>query len=133
VEPALQVTPVRWFAAFLLTLLLLGMGSQCAMAQEHHHSFHEDFYKTWKQPNSTASCCNARIEKNGKEEGDCEPTQARLGPVGWQAWLRQESRWIDIPDDRIIREKNPTQGGVDSHLCWNWGRVLCFVPPTGAM
>jgi len=72
------------------------------------------------------SCCNARRVEGGHEIGDCEATTARLINGDWQAWLRQEDRWIDIPDGKIVRERNPT--GQDAHLCWS-GRVLCFVPP----
>jgi len=103
-----------------------------AFGQEHHHPLHQDFYRTWKQPGSSASCCDARVTRDGREIGDCEPTQAELrrnrdGAVQWFAWLRQESRWVEVPDERIIRERNPST--FDAHLCWNYGQVLCFVPP----
>lgn len=112
-------------------LFVIWLGA--AMAQStHHHPFHYDFYRHWKQPGSTASCCDARITRDGKEEGDCEPTQADLRPgkdgvVRWHAWLRQEGRWVEVPDGRILRERNPNT--FDGHLCWNYGQVLCFVPP----
>lgn len=105
-----------------------------ARAQSDHHPFHSEFYQQWKQPGifPLASCCNARITKQGTETGDCEPTQADMrkgidGLAHWFAWLRQERRWIEIPDTKIIHERNPS--GQDAHLCWSTGRVLCFSPP----
>ncbi len=103
-----------------------------------HMQFHEDFYKTWKQPGTQIGCCNARIEKDGTHVGDCEPTKAELrkghdGKPQWFAWVRWESRWVEIPEGRILRERNPTQGGTDAHICFNYGNVLCFVPPFGGI
>jgi hypothetical protein len=98
---------------------------------QDHHPLHKEFYRTWMQPGTNVSCCNARVEVNGVETGDCEPVKAEVRAGNWWAWLRQESRWIQIDDSRIIREKNPTQGGTDAHLCYSYGRVLCFVPPFG--
>lgn len=99
-----------------------------ARADEHHHPLHKDFYRHWKQPGSEASCCNARVERDGIETGDCEPTLAEVRGGEWWAWLRQERRWLPIPEARIIRERNPSV--VDAHLCWSpISGVLCFVPP----
>lgn len=40
----------------LALLFVVWLGA--AMAQStHHHPFHYDFYRHWKQPGSTASCC----------------------------------------------------------------------------
>lgn len=94
-----------------------------------HHPLHKDFYRLWLQPGTNVSCCNARVEQNGVETGDCEPVKAEVRGGNWWAWLRQESRWLEIPDSRIIRERNPEQGGQQGHLCYSYGRVLCFVPP----
>ncbi|WP_299109761.1 hypothetical protein [uncultured Bradyrhizobium sp.] len=99
-----------------------------ARAQDHH-PLHRDFYQLWLQPGTNVSCCNARVEKDGVETGDCEPVKAEVRAGNWWAWLRQESRWIEIDDSRIIRERNPEQGGQQGHLCYSHGRVLCFVPP----
>lgn len=92
-----------------------------------HHEFHRDFYRHWKQPGTGVSCCDARVTRDGQEVGDCEPTRAEIRAGAWWAWLRQESRWVQIPDARIIRERSPNV--TDAHLCWNYGQVLCFVPP----
>jgi hypothetical protein len=99
-----------------------------ARAQDHS-PHHADFYRHWMQPGVSPplSCCNARVEVDGVETGDCEPTRAEIRGGRWWAWLRQEDRWIPIADGKIVRERNPT--GQDAHLCWSFGRVLCFVPP----
>lgn len=96
---------------------------------QDHHPLHKDFYRLWLQPGTQVSCCNARVELNGVETGDCEPVKAEVRAGNWWAWLRQESRWIEVPDSRIIRERNPEIGGQQGHLCYSYGRVLCFVPP----
>ena len=97
---------------------------------QDHSPHHRDFYRQWMQPGVTPplSCCNARIEKDGLEVGDCEPTRAEIRAGAWWAWLRQETRWLPIPDAKLIRERNPS--GQDAHLCWTLARgVLCFLPP----
>jgi hypothetical protein len=100
-----------------------------ARAQTPHdagHAQHHDVYKTWMQPGGFASCCDAKKTVDGVTTGDCYPTQARLVQGHWVA-LRDDGVWVDIPDDKIIRERNP--GSEDAHLCFNYGQVLCFVPP----
>lgn len=114
-------------AAFVLAVIFIVLAVVAFAQTHHHHPLHHDFYRHWKQPNSNASCCDARVEKNGKEVGDCEPTRAEIRAGKWFAWLRQESRWVEVPDARIIRERNPNV--TDAHLCWNHNKVLCFVPP----
>lgn len=91
-----------------------------------HAEHHEDKYRHWMQPGGLASCCNEKKTVDGRTTGDCYPTKARVVDGGWVA-LRDDGVWIEIPDDRIIRERNP--GSEDGHLCYNYGRVLCFVPP----
>lgn len=104
-----------------------------ARAQDHHPN-HADFYKKWMRPDGSGlSCCDARMERGGVETGDCEPTKAELrrggdGVVRWHAWLRQESRWLEIPDNKLVRERNPNI--FDAHLCWSWGIIHCFSPPS---
>ncbi len=115
-------------ALFVLAVLLGGMGSQCARAQDHH-PLHQNYYRNWHPPdNPNTSCCDARIEKNGMVVGDCEPTQARIRDGRRQAWVRQTNSWLVVPDEKILRERNPN--GQDAHLCWTPDRgVICFVPP----
>ena len=105
-----------------------------ALAQDHNHAnghaqFHRDFYQYWREPGDpNASCCNARIESDGRETGDCEPTQARVRDGHWEAWVRQIDRWQKIPDDKILKQPNPN--ALDGHLCWTpWRGTVCFVPP----
>ena len=98
-----------------------------AQANHSHHEHHADHYRHWQRPDAGGSCCNARIVKDGYEEGDCEPTKAELRNGTWFAWLRQQNRWVQIPDVRIIRERNPSP--EDAHLCWAFDSVLCFLPP----
>ena len=121
----LAARPAGLFAVVLFVLAAMAAGAAMAQAPDHHE-FHRDFYRYWKQPGSNASCCDARVTRDGRETGDCEPTRAEIRGGIWWAWLRQENRWVEVPDARIIRERSPNV--TDAHLCWN-GQVLCFVPP----
>lgn len=109
------------------------------------HERYHDFYKDWMQPGGTMSCCNANEyhdeAKLVHKRGDCEPTEAELRETGerrngrpvFQWWARTPKYlggdWIPIPDERVIRQVNPEPNSA--HLCYNYGRVLCFVPPFG--
>jgi hypothetical protein len=74
--------------------------------------------------------------------GDCYPTEFRLSLKGWQAKLdrydqwRFNKEWVDIPDKKIIREKNPDNTGISGHLCTGGSmmlEILCAVPPAGTL
>jgi hypothetical protein len=54
-------------------------------------------------------------------------TQTTSESGRWRA-KTEDKRWIVIADDdRILRERNP---GVErAHLCFNYDRVRCLVPP----
>jgi hypothetical protein len=108
------------------------------------HAKYHDFYQHWMQPGSSISCCNARVTyPGGGFVGDCYPTTAELRPSAdpsikgevWWALRAPEDGggWIEIPDSKIIREHNPDPTGQDAHLCYSYGTVLCFVPPSGSM
>lgn len=116
-------------ATFVCLVAIVVVGDR-VMAQDGHSRWHH-FYKNWKMPGTDISCCNARvIGLNGQTIfGDCEPTRAEIRNGDWYAWLRQEGRWIKIPDQHIVRERNPS--GEEGHLCYNeWTKqILCFVPP----
>lgn len=110
----------------ILIVLILLVISFPVTAQ--HERWHE-YYRHWKQPGTNQSCCNARVDVFGVEHGDCEPTRAEIRNGDWYAWERFSSQWIKIPDDRIVRERNPS--GEEAHLCFNkfTKAILCFVPP----
>ena len=116
------------FAAVLAIGAVVNVFLPLKARGQSHHPLHHDFYRHWMQPNGSGmSCCQARVERDGVEVGDCEPTKAEIRGGNWFAWLRRENRWVQIPDAKIIREKNPNV--FDAHLCYNHGQVLCFVPP----
>jgi len=127
---------IAWpIANFLLTASFVAISFVAvspARSDNHgdgHAQFHRDFYRFWREPgNPNASCCNARIEADGRESGDCEPTKARVRDGHWEAWVRQIGRWQKIPDEKIIKQPNPNI--FDAHLCWTpWRGTICFVPP----
>jgi hypothetical protein len=124
-----EARPFALAAAVFLGLAVWGI-CDAVRAQDHHHPLHKDFYHHWRAPdNPHASCCNARVEKDGTEIGDCEPTEARIVNGNWQAWVRQLGLWLPVPDAKILRERNPNI--FDAHLCWTQSRgVICFVPPS---
>lgn len=120
---------MRILAGLIVAAILIGMGSQCARAQDHH-PLHKDFYHKWREPlNPERSCCNARIiGAFGVETGDCEPTQAEIRKGDWHAWIRQLNRFERVTDDVIVYERNPNI--VDGHVCWTPARgIICFKPP----
>ena len=122
-------------AGYVSALLVILLCFPVRGEAESHHPLH-DFYKTWNQPGTTTSCCNARREVNGEEYGDCEPAPSELRGKGqtlaWWVYIRQIREWQRVPDEKIIRERNPDTTGQNAHLCWTpLGGILCFVPKTG--
>jgi hypothetical protein len=118
----------------VLSVLVLLSGARDAWAQSdefhngHHHELHHDYYRHWQRPDVGGSCCNARpAEKGIDEEGDCEPTTAEWRGGRWFAWLDAEKRWVEIPNNVILQEINPSPD--KAHLCFGFERVLCFLPP----
>jgi hypothetical protein len=119
---------MRCFAPIVASFVAASVTAGPVQAQTQHHSeFHADTYRHWKQPGSGTSCCNARTSKDGHEEGDCEPTRAELRAGRWFAWVPLQGRWVEIPESRILRERNPSP--FDAHLCFAFDEVICFVPP----
>jgi hypothetical protein len=121
---------MRW-AILLLCLVAAIAVKRIANAQDHqhHHPLHMDFYQHWRDPaNPSLSCCNARVEKDGMEVGDCEPSKAEVRNGAWYVWIRQTREWLQVPDSKVLREKNPNT--FDAHVCWTQLRgIICFVPP----
>jgi len=116
--------------AFIVALFMfVFVATPRARAQDSgHHLHHTDHYSKWLQPGSAASCCNGRESKDGHTAGDCAPTKAEVRHGNWWAKLHDSSDWVQIPDERIIREPNPMP--EQAHLCYLYGKVLCFVPPS---
>ena len=94
-------------AALLAAFILVFATAPRARAQENgHHLHHADHYSKWKQPGTEISCCNGRETKDGRTMGDCFPTTAEVRAGSW--WAKtDDGRWVIVPDDRIIRERNP--------------------------
>ena len=114
--------------AFIIALLMVVFATTPrARAQDNgHHLHHADHYSKWLQPGTAASCCNGRETKDGQTTGDCYPTTAEVRAGSW--WAKtDDGRWVIVPEDRIIRERNPDV--ERAHLCFSYDRVLCFVPP----
>lgn len=101
--------------------------------QHHGHpaadlQLHEQFYQTWKMPDHPQySCCSLE---------DCYPTEARPGvATQWQAKRREDGLWVDIPDEKVERKRQPPDGRA--HVCMAsptrvpYVAVYCFAPPVG--
>jgi hypothetical protein len=114
-------------AAILAVLMLDFATSSRVRAQDNgHHFHHADHYSKWRQPGTNTSCCNGKETKDGHTTGDCYPTTAEVRAGSW--WAKtDDGQWVNIPDNRILRERNPD--AERAHLCFSYGRVLCFVPP----
>jgi len=124
----MQSSAYLGIAAILAAFILAFATAPKARAQDNgHHLHHADHYSKWKQPGTNTSCCNGRETKDGQVTGDCYPTTAEVRAGSW--WAKtDDGQWVIVPDDRIIRERNPDV--ERAHLCFNYGHVLCFVPPS---
>lgn len=104
-----------------------------------HKARAHDHYMDWKVPGSpNASCCNERVETDGNVTGDCERAPFELrnvqGSVVWYVYIRQIKQWQVVPEQSLLREKNPDPAGIDGHICWTLPRgIICARPPTGAL
>src|SRR5882672_2959028 len=105
-------------AAILAVFIVAFATAPKARAQDNgHHFHHADHYSKWKQPGTNASCCNGRETKDGQPTGDCYPTTAEVRAGSW--WAKtDDGRWVIVPEDRIIRERNPDV--ERAHLCFNY-------------
>jgi hypothetical protein len=94
-------------AAILAVFILAFATAPKTRAQDNgHHRHHADHYSKWKQPGTDTSCCDGRETKGGQITGDCYPTTAEVRAGSW--WAKtDDGRWVNVPDDRIIRERNP--------------------------
>lgn len=94
-----------------------------AFADEDHNSHHDDFYQFLQRPGGGGSCCSNR---------DCRPADARVRAGHWQAFIQK--KWVDIPDNVILRETHTPDGGA--HVCAVIDNdlivPLCFIPPLEA-
>jgi len=118
--------------AAIVAVFMLGFATtpKVRAQDKGHHLYHADHYSKWKQPGTDASCCNGKEMQDGNVTGDYYPTTAEVRDGRW--WAKtDDGQWVVVPYDRILRERNPDI--ERAHLCFNYGRVLCFVPPnTGA-
>jgi len=127
----------RFFLRPTATLFAITAVAIAPKAEElGHQHYHESDYRHWKQPGTKISCCS---------DQDCAPVRAELRDGRWFAlrqseWAgaadefgiaiwqrRQKSEWIEVPDEKILWEPNPSVEG--GHLCYSKGTVVCFVPP----
>jgi hypothetical protein len=89
---------------------------------------HERFYSTWMETDHpNVSCCS---------KDDCYPTEARPGVnTQWAARRREDGLWIDVPDEKVERVRQPPDGRA--HVCmpkagtYAWNPIYCFAPPAG--
>jgi hypothetical protein len=66
--------------------------------------------------------------------GDGRPVEAEIDGDHWRVHVTpahfpgETDRWLPVPDEKIIRNANPT----GSPILWMYqGRVQCFAPPDG--
>ena len=113
---------IDWLLALLCALFFTGVVVSKAKAHDSH-------YHGWLQPNSTLSCCNERKDDNGEITADCSEEVAELRNGKWFVYLSYEFRWIEVPDNKLIR-KHPKEMGKAS-ICYNpiSKEVLCFAQP----
>jgi hypothetical protein len=83
-----------------------------------------DPYTGWRQPKTGISCCSS-VEHAG---GDCAPVQARYKDGKWHAQSHWDGKWLEVPDDVILSDRDSFDGRP--HMCEtkNSRTILCFVP-----
>src|SRR4029453_6030777 len=124
VQSSLYIGIAATLAAFIVAFAT----SPKARAQDNgHHLYHADHYSHWNQPGTNVSCCHGKEKKDGRTTDDCYPTTDEVRAGSWWA-KRDDGQWVIVPYDRILRERNPDV--ERAHLCFNYGTVLCFVPPS---
>lgn len=90
--------------AFIAALLSAFGAASFAFAHDHagHAKFHDELYKTLKQPGTGASCCNNM---------DCRPVPHRITPTGVEFFVG--NRWLLPPTSKLI-ERSDIES---SHWC----------------
>ena len=85
---------------------------------------HDPYHGIRQPDNPSASCCG------GGAQGDCYETRAEFRRGAWFARVRDTGQWVAVPERKII-----WGGSFDGkpHLCFNYERVLCFLPPEGGV
>lgn len=115
-------------ASILCALLLLGASPGWGAPPENADGRYSEWFRSLKQPGTGTSCCDL---------SDCRGVSIRVGAEGYEALLTPadfpvaESRWVAIPQDKILQGKdNPLGRAV---LCWTPSSgVLCFVQGAGS-
>ena len=129
----------------LIVVVLISLALRCVPAQAHdqHRPDLDNFYSNLKDPKGN-SCCNLM---------DCHTTDAEIRPgkdgrPHWWARLAvpngnggwtERPEWMEIPDDKVLHQLNPTGEAVFCHtISWklNNGTMLdpasitvrCFLP-----
>lgn len=118
---------MRAFAAalFLSAITTAGYGAP----PENADPALSPWFKSLEQPGTGISCCSI---------ADCRPVEWRTTAAGgYEALVTKEnfapnvdqSRWVDIPPDKVLqRTDNPTGRAV---MCWRPSTgVMCFIRGT---
>lgn len=101
----------------LAALIAVAMFPVAVMAHDPYHGI--------RQPdNPSATCCG------GGETGDCYETKAQFRQGTWFALRRDTADWVAVPSQKIIWGRSPDG---KPHLCYNFEKVLCFLPPEGGV
>lgn len=76
------------------------------------------WFRSLRHPVTDASCCDV---------SDCRPTTSRFTEKNGVRILQAttpEGEWIDVPEEMIVRPKEPNPTGTD---------VMCYLPSRGVM
>ena len=125
-------------SAYLLVcivVVLTFLGIRYAHAHDHNKPDLNSFYSGLKDNNGN-SCCNLI---------DCHETEAAIRGDHWWAQLAVQENgqwqprpeWMEIPDDKVIKNSNPTGKAIFCHTVSWKNKVLdpksitirCFLPP----
>ena len=107
---------------FLTMGLIAVFGSANGQHPPEHAQLHDEFYYQLIRPDvpnaRPGSCCGG---------ADCYPVQAEFRSGNWWALRREDKTWIEVPNERVIRNEISPDGRA--HLCATLNFTYCFIPP----
>lgn len=102
-----------WIAIIGAVILLILLFGDAVFAQSR-----SEWFKSLKQPGSTASCCDI---------SDCKRTKANWEKGQW--WADVQGEWTPIPNEKVLKDTPSIDG--DAYVCSGYARrIYCFIKPS---
>lgn len=114
----------------VVTVCLVLVGACLAHAHDHANTNLDQWYGSLKSEGGGPCCDGPEVDAIKLSDPDW-----RIGPNGYQVKLDgPASPWIDIPDDRVVKEPNRAGPAIVWPGAWVNGvkTVRCFLAGSGA-